>query len=135
MLRRIVSTAVLCMLAISLLAGCSKTVSYKDHLSDYVKTMDYRDGFKILQLTDIHWNGSTQIGDEGYGSEGYLRKVINEAVAHAGRIDLIEVTGGGIRLRLRAYLGQSRPAVYIQSQLAVRTFSRGAELHLHRSGQ
>ncbi len=94
MLRRIISTAVLCALVISLLAGCTKeTVSYRDHLNDYVKTLDYRDGFTILQLTDIHWNGGTQIGDDGYGSERYLQKVIEEAVAHAGKIDLIEITG------------------------------------------
>ncbi|MBR5732209.1 MAG: metallophosphoesterase [Lachnospiraceae bacterium] len=94
MFKRIVSLAVLCALAVSMLAGCAKkTVSYKDHLGDYVKTMDYHDGFTILQLTDIHWHGGTQIGDEDYGSEGYLRKVINEAVAHAGKIDLIEITG------------------------------------------
>lgn len=94
MFKRIVSMAVLFALALSVLAGCAKkTVSYRDHLEDYVKTMDYRDGFTILQLTDIHWHGGTQIGDEDYGSERYLRKVIDEAAAHAGRIDLIEVTG------------------------------------------
>ncbi|MBR5967820.1 MAG: metallophosphoesterase [Lachnospiraceae bacterium] len=94
MLKRIVSMAVICALAVSLLAGCAKkTVSYRNHLGDYVKTMDYHDGFTILQLTDIHWHGGTQVGDEDYGSERYLRKVINEAVAHAGKIDLIEVTG------------------------------------------
>ena len=94
MLKRIVALGVLCALTVSLLAGCSKkTVSYKDCLGDYVKTMDYHDGFTILQLTDIHWNGGTQIGDESYGCRAYLRKVINEAVAHAGKIDLIEITG------------------------------------------
>ncbi len=95
MIKKVFSLAVVCALAVSLLAGCAReTVSYKDHLSDYVKTMDYHDGFTILQLTDIHWHGGTQIGeDDEYGSERYLRKVIDEAVAHAGKIDLIEVTG------------------------------------------
>ena len=93
-IKRIVCAAVLCALVLSMLTGCAAdTVSFRDHLGDYVRTMDYHDGFTILQLTDIHWHGGTQIGDETYGSEGYLRKVINEAVAHAGRIDLIEVTG------------------------------------------
>ncbi len=95
MFKRIISLAVMCALAASLLAGCAKkTVSYKENPDAYVKTMDYRDGFTILQLTDIHWHGGTQIGEnDEYGSERYLRKVIDEAVRHAGKIDLIEVTG------------------------------------------
>ncbi|MCR5427865.1 MAG: hypothetical protein K6F16_02585, partial [Lachnospiraceae bacterium] len=95
MFKKIVSLAVLCALAASLLAGCAKkTVSYKENLDAYVKTMDYHEGFTILQLTDIHWHGGTQIGEnDEYGSERYLRKVIDEAVRHAGKIDLIEVTG------------------------------------------
>lgn len=83
----------LTLLAAICLAGCSAKVSYKDDPDAYVKTMDYHDGFTILQLTDIHWNGATQIGNEEYGSEAYLRKVIAEAEAHAGAIDLIEITG------------------------------------------
>lgn len=75
------------------LAGCGKTVSFRDIPEEYVKEMEYHDGFTILQLTDIHWNGSTQIGDDTYGSRGYLKKVIDEAKSHAGKIDLIEITG------------------------------------------
>ncbi len=76
------------------LAGCSKKeVSYKDCPEAYEKTMKYHDGFTILQLTDIHWNGATQIGNDYYGSRRYLKKVIDEAVSHTGGIDLIEVTG------------------------------------------
>lgn len=75
----------------TLLSGCAKTQSFS--LEDYVKTMDYHDGFTILQLTDIHWNTATQAGDDTYGCEKYLQKLIAEATSHAGRIDLIEVTG------------------------------------------
>lgn len=92
--KKLTALLVVLALAVTGLSGCSReTVDYRTHLTDYVKTMEYHDGFTILQLTDIHWNGSTQIGDESYGSERYLKKVIDEAVAHAGRIDLIEVTG------------------------------------------
>jgi len=79
--------------AVTMLAGCGKTVSYQDHLNDYVKEMDYHDGFTILQLTDIHWNTATQVGDNTYGEKEYLMKVIKEAEKHAGKIDLIEITG------------------------------------------
>lgn len=76
------------------LSGCAaKTVKSADNLDAYVKTLGYHDGFTILQLTDIHWNSGTQIGDGEYGCEQYLRKVIDEAAAHAGKIDLIEITG------------------------------------------
>lgn len=73
--------------------GCGQEVKYADNLDAYVKTMDYVDGFTILQFTDIHWNGSSQIGDDTYGCKAYLKKVIDEAKAHAGKIDLIEITG------------------------------------------
>lgn len=87
-----VALVVIAVLAVAF-TGCSSTVSYKDCLNDYVKTMDYEDGFTILQLTDIHWNPGTEVGDGEYGSEAYILKVVEEAKAHAGKIDLIEVTG------------------------------------------
>lgn len=94
MRNRIIALFVILLLSVSVLAGCTQeTVDYRTHLGDYVKTLNYHDGFTILQMTDIHWNGSTQIGDETYGSERYIRKVISEAINHAGHIDLIEVTG------------------------------------------
>lgn len=85
-------------LTVATLTGCSKDADeagYPESLysDEYVKTMDYRDGFTILQLTDIHWSGATQIGNEEFGSVEYIRKVIAEAEKHAGKIDLIEITG------------------------------------------
>ena len=70
-------------------------VKHADHLEDYVRTMDYEDGFTILQLSDIHWHEGTQIGDaEGtYGSKAYLTKLFKEVRSHAGKIDLVELTG------------------------------------------
>lgn len=94
MRNRIIALLVTLGLVVSVLGGCShETIDYRTHLGDYVKTLDYQDGFTILQLTDIHWNGATQIGDAEYGSKRYLKKVIDEAIAHAGHVDLIEVTG------------------------------------------
>lgn len=71
----------------------SPAVLYKDCPEAYEQNMEYHDNFTVLQLTDIHWSGGSQIGGSDYGSKQYLRKVINEAVAHTGGIDLIEVTG------------------------------------------
>ncbi len=92
-MKRII-TLILCAALISAcFTGCGKTVRYAENPQLYEKNLEYHEGFTILQLTDIHWNGATQIGDENYGSEEYIRKVINEAVNHAGQIDLIEITG------------------------------------------
>lgn len=90
------AVCILCLvLAVACLSGCGKkeTVKFSEHPELYEKNMEYRDGFSILQLTDIHWNGATQIGDGTYGSTRYLKKVIDEAVKHSGKIDLIEITG------------------------------------------
>ena len=87
---------ILPIISIFLLNGCGSSINYKDHLNDYVKEMEYHDGFNILQLTDIHWNSATQIGDETYGSKCYITKLINEVKNHIGegnKIDLIEITG------------------------------------------
>lgn len=87
---------ILCLvLALACFTGCGKkeTVNFAEHPELYEKTMEYHDGFTILQLTDIHWHGGTQIGDGTYGSSQYIKKVIAEAVNHAGKIDLIEITG------------------------------------------
>lgn len=84
---------ILLLIAALALVGCSNPELRRADASEYTKTMDYHDDFTILQLTDIHWNGATQIGDEAYGSEEYILKVIDEAKAHAGKIDLIEITG------------------------------------------
>lgn len=94
MKKRLLPLLLISSLLICLLPGCAeKTVSYKEHLDDYVQTMPYKDGFTILQLTDIHWSSASPVGDESFGSEAYIRKVVAEAVAHAGHVDLIEVTG------------------------------------------
>lgn len=73
--------------------GCGAKVNSAEHLEDYIKTMDYHDNFVILQLTDIHWNSGTQIGNAKYGQKEYLDKLIAEVKSHTGKIDLIEVTG------------------------------------------
>jgi len=80
----LLSVALLC----SLLSGCGKT-RYADNLEAYAETMEYHDGFTILQLTDIHWDCGTPVEE----SREYIRGLIAEVEAHAGKIDLIEVTG------------------------------------------
>ncbi len=75
-------------MAISL-TSCGQVKKYAEHLDDYATTMEYRTGFNILQLTDIHWNNNTSTQE----SKRYLDKVLKEAAAHCGKIDLVELTG------------------------------------------
>ena len=77
-------------------AGCAQPIRSSDHLEDYVFTMQYHDGFNILQLTDIHWNVNTS----AKASMAYLDKVLKEANDHIiatqgpdAKIDLVELTG------------------------------------------
>ena len=72
-----------------LLTGCGTVSRYSEHLEDYVFTMQYRKNFNILQLTDIHWNMNSSI----YESKNYLDKLFEQVKAHAGKIDLVELTG------------------------------------------
>ncbi len=69
--------------------GCNSLLNYKENLDKYVATMEYHDGFKILQLTDIHWSTGT---DES-ASKKYLKALIDEVIEKKGGIDLIEFTG------------------------------------------
>lgn len=73
--------------------GQRETVNFTDVPEQYVKTLEYHDDFVIAQLTDIHWNTSTNIGNSEYGSRSYLLKVAEEIRNEFGHIDLIEVTG------------------------------------------
>lgn len=78
-----------------LLASCGQKVTYKDHLEDYVFTMQYHKNFNILQLTDIHWSATTST----ISSKAYLDKVIVETDRYLkskdanAKIDLVELTG------------------------------------------
>ena len=75
--------------AVLSLTSCGGVRAWATHLEDYVFNMDYHDGFTILQLTDIHWNYNTS----AKANKQYLSKVIKEAYDHAGKIDLVELTG------------------------------------------
>lgn len=72
-------------------AGCHPVVKYSENLDKYVKELEYRDGFNILQLTDIHWSTGTDYPC----SKDYLSKLIEVVKAHVldNKIDLIELTG------------------------------------------
>lgn len=93
MKRKSLYLLIMAMVVVSMFSGCGKQVTFRDHLSDYVKTLEYNDGFTILQLSDIHWNTGSQIGNSEFGCEEYILKVIEETENHAGKIDLIEVSG------------------------------------------
>lgn len=84
--------------AVGTMSGCGKTADSDGYAAtlyseEYIKEMDYHDGFTILQMTDLHWSGATQIGNDEFGAIEYVKKVVREAEQHAGKIDLIEVTG------------------------------------------
>jgi len=74
------------------LTGCNSPFHYEEHLADYCHALRYRDGFNILQLTDIHWNANTST----IASKRYLDKVFAATATRIGsgnKIDLVEVTG------------------------------------------
>ena len=78
-----------------LLTSCGKVVNYEegDNWKNYVFTMQYKENFNILQLTDIHWN----INSSTYESKRYMDKVLAEADrelrSRGQKIDLVELTG------------------------------------------
>ncbi len=100
---------IMCLLCALSLVACAEGVSYKDRLDEYVANNadgkdvpEYRDGFAILQLTDIHWSTGTQVGNDDYGQARYIKKLVEEAKRHSGgKIDLIEVTGDTFMLSNR----------------------------------
>ena len=78
------------------LAACAGTLRSSEHPEDYVFTLPYRDGFNILQLTDLHWN----VNSSAAASKTYLDKLLEEANAHIAatqgadaKLDLVELTG------------------------------------------
>ncbi len=95
-------------------AGCAPTVSYQENLHLYVvnnveskKSVvpTYRDGFTILQFTDIHWSIGTQVGNDEYGQVAYLKALVAETERHTGaKVDLIEITGDTFMLSNASYV-------------------------------
>jgi 3',5'-cyclic AMP phosphodiesterase CpdA len=65
-------------------------------LSDYARSLDFRDGFSLLQLTDIHWSYST----DRVKSKAYLNALFSAAKANADskKIDLILISGDSTML-------------------------------------
>ena len=76
-------------------ALCSCAPANSDFaLTDYIQTIKSdSSSLNILQLTDIHWNMTTDIAK----AEAYLNNLIDVAKARAsGKIDLIAVTGDSL---------------------------------------
>ena len=71
------------------LTSCGETIRWEEHPEAYISYMEYHANFNILQLTDIHWN----VNSSTTSSKQYLDKVLKEADAHCGSIDLVELTG------------------------------------------
>lgn len=79
----------LMILGATALTGCGNTIEYTSNLESYCVEMQYRDGFTIVQLTDIHWS----TGTDSIGSKEYLTSLIDQIKAKVGKIDLIELSG------------------------------------------
>ena len=87
-----------------LLVSCDNKIEYQNNLDKYILNNietkkaiipAYEDGFKILQLTDIHFSTSTDIIE----SKKYLKNLISEVKKHTNnQIDLIEITGDSFML-------------------------------------
>ena len=79
-----------------LLTSCGGSLDYKQHLGDYVATMQFHDRFNVLQLTDIHWSATTSTMASSRYMEKLLKTVDDHIKATQGanaKIDLIELTG------------------------------------------
>ena len=84
------------------LTSCKEAMDYKTHLDDYVHAMQYRDGFTILQLTDIHWSYDTSTAS----SKTYMDKLLKVVADHVDKIDLVELTGDQFMLSNSYHVNQ-----------------------------
>lgn len=87
MRKRSLARAFLLLLPLALSSCGSQEVS----LSDYRRTLAFREGFSILQLSDIHWSFST----DRIREKAYLNALFNSAKENADSqtIDLVMITG------------------------------------------
>lgn len=75
--------------AMSLTACGGKNYSPRDYIAG---SLDYRDGFKVLQLTDIHMSDKDD-QDLHYDFMDLLIREAKEDPLHTGQVDLMVVTG------------------------------------------
>ena len=75
--------------SMSLTACGGKSYSPRDYIAG---TLDYRDGFKILQLTDIHMSDKDD-QDLHYDFMDMLIREAKEDPLHTGQVDFMVVTG------------------------------------------
>lgn len=73
-----------------LLFSCTRVYSSAEHVKEMEVSGDQ--DFIVLQLTDIHWNYSTNIKE----ASAYLSNTIKVAKERAGHIDLLEITGDSL---------------------------------------
>lgn len=75
----------LCLLVSTLsLLGCSAKQNIPADSDSYVKSLAWKDNFRVLQLTDIHWNFTTDIP---------LQKAFLKATIEDANPDLLIITG------------------------------------------
>ena len=84
---------------LSILSSCSSSET-SHPLEDYVRNLDGNgESFHVLQLTDIHWNMTTQVEK----AAEYLNNTIKVAKEKAGgKIDLIAITGDTLLVATKA---------------------------------
>ena len=93
-MKKAVSAAAL--LSLLLLASCGPEKGTPKR-EDYISELSFRDDFKIVQLTDLHWGKATPMEEE----KAYLR-----AIAEREDPDLIVITGDSL-LTADAYVAST----------------------------
>lgn len=92
---RKIALLLLLVLCAAAVGGCStdEPVKFREVPELYEKSMEYHDGFVIAQLTDIHWNSATVVGNDEIGSIAYIKRTVDAIKQKFGNVDLIEITG------------------------------------------
>ena len=75
--------------SVILLTSC-QDVREEKPLDSYRATLSfYNDSFNIMQLTDIHWNYTTDVKE----SKKYMLALLDNALLQEGHVDLVTITG------------------------------------------
>lgn len=86
------------------LSACGSQKSYKEHLEEYVTSLDYHDNYHVVQIADLHWSNETDLPT----AEKYFKGMVEEIKSHYGSIDLFEFTGDQFMLATRLTVDKFR---------------------------
>jgi len=86
--------------AVLFLTGCGEPVAWRDQPEAYVKNLAYKDGFVVVQMSDLHWDVATDVP----ASRAFVTGIVNEVLNEKGHIDLIVWTGDQFLSATRAHV-------------------------------